>query len=131
MDVSMPPVVVLIVCKTLMAHTPVPETGYEGRAWAIEDGKMQCRREEIALTSMGDDTFSMQDCMRAGIMMIPAWDAAHKGGSYRAWRVACPTPIKNYGKDGIKGTRDDETIGWQLPDCGRYEQVVCEKDIAI
>lgn len=131
MDLSMPPVVVLIVCKTLVAHAPVPETGYEGRDWAIEDGKLQCRREEVAMTSAEDTTFSMQDCMRAGIMMIPTWDASHRGGNYRVWRVACPTPIKNYGPDGIKGTKDDKTIGWHIPDCGRYEQVVCEKDIAI
>jgi predicted RNA-binding Zn-ribbon protein involved in translation (DUF1610 family) len=132
MGVPMPPVVVLIVCKSMIVGPGIPETGWENRAWVIEDGKMQCRREEVQLYSPEEaQSFSANDCGRAAIMAIPQWDEQHKGSNYRAWRVACPVPVMNTGKDGIKGTPDDEVVDWVLPDCGHPETVVCEKDIAI
>lgn len=131
MGVPMPPVVVLIVCKSMIVGPGLPETGWEQRAWVIEDGKMQCRREVIQMTSAEDTTFSKMDCMRAGIMAIPQWDQAHRSGSYRGWKVACPVPVVDTGPDNIPGTADDTIIDWTLPDCGSRETVVCEKDIAI
>lgn len=134
MAAPMPPVVVLIVCKTLVAGLGNPDTGWEDRVWAIEDGKMQCRRIEQEMTPgplESSPEFTPMQCQRDGIMAMAEWDAHNRGSAYRAWRVACPTPVKNTGPDGIKGTADDQIIDWTLPDCGHPDTVYCEQDIAI
>lgn len=140
LDVLMPAVVALIICKTAIAGPPDPNagfTGVENREWVYENSKMVCRRLEVALIDPAElqgapsVSFTMPECMAAAIRVAVEWDLAHKSSSYRAWRVACPTPIKNYGEDGMKGTKDDKIVGWKLPDCGHRETVTCEVDTEI
>ena len=137
----MPAVVVLILCKTVSvgdgADANSDFTTWQVREWAYENSMMTCRREVVALEDAGamgggpTVPFTPHACMFAGIMAIPEWESKHKNSQYRVWRVACPTPIKNYGADGLKGTPDDETVDWVLPDCGHPDTVICEKDSAI
>lgn len=138
--VPMPAAVVLIACKTILLAEPDPNegfTGHQNREWAYEHSKMVCRRYEVQMSDIDElkgakaQAFNQQRCQRAAIMLIPQWDSQHRSSSYRAWRVACPTPIKNTGKDGIKGTADDEIISWQMPECGHRGTIVCEMDTAI
>lgn len=136
-DVPMPPEVVLIVCKTKRGD-PVNDdpnakwTGVENREWLIEDSKLQCMRHEIQVFDQAEaqgadyQPFNHHRCMAAGIMIGVSWDMSHKSSKYRFWKVACPTPIKNYGPDGIKGTPDDRIVGWKMPECGHRDTVVCE-----
>ena len=131
---DMPPYVVLIVCKVAMLPmTPLEEhnakyTGYEKTEWAIEHGKMQCRRHEIQVydadLAKGADAvpFSQNRCQRTGIMEGAKWNATHS--RYKWWRTACPTPMVN--------TETGKIVGWKLPDCGaNYGQVICEQDTQI
>ena len=78
MAIPMPAVVVLIVCKTVVAGPEDPNaayTGYENRKWATEHSMMMCRRQEVQLfdqsEAMGADAqpFNMQRCQRSGIML--------------------------------------------------------------
>ena len=142
MGVPMPAVVVLIVCKVAYG-APDPNqdfTKHYNMSWAYEHSMMQCNREVIALEDSAFHSataknqaatrpFTINDCQRAGIMEGAKFNAKNK--HYQWWRTACPTPIKNYGRDGIKGTADDETVDWVIPDCGHRDTVVCEKDSAI
>ena len=132
MPVPMPSAVVLIVCKTVIAGEPDVNskwTGYENRAWAVEHGMMQCRRQEVELydqsAAMGAaaQPFNQQRCQRASLMLGVQWDQSHKSSSYRFWRVACPVPIIN--------TITGEVIAWKMPECGHRDTVVCEVDTAI
>lgn len=119
MPVPMPAVVVLIVCKTVIAG-PADQnaayTGYENRAWATEHSMMVCRRLELPR----DPTLP---CNKGAIMTAVQWDAQNRGSSYRTWRVACPVPTIN--------TITGEIIAWTLPECGHRETVRCEGDTAI
>ena len=138
--VSMTPIIVLIVCKVMSAG---PEdqnasyTGWKNLKWATELSKMICRRQEVSVVDIDEikgakaTPFSQMRCQRAAIMLMGQWDQDHTNSSYRSWRVACPVPVKSFGKDGIKGTNDDETIGWHLPACPDRGTVVCEVDSAI
>lgn len=134
MAALMPPVVVLIVCKVVLAGPPDQNadfTHWDNLQWAIENSKMVCRREEVEMTDPAADagakpqSFTPDACMHSAIMLIPAWDAAHASGSYRVWRVACPVPIH---KDQSPAS---PIIGWTLPPCGHEDTVVCLVDSAI
>ena len=56
MGVSMPAVVVLIVCRTVLAG-PVDQnsdkTGWENRDWEYQNSMMICRRQEVQLFDLG------------------------------------------------------------------------------
>jgi hypothetical protein len=132
MAVPMPPVAVLIVCKTLLIGEPdlnAEFTRYQNREWLIESGMMICRRNEVSLydsaVDMGADErpFTTLECQRSGIMLGAEWDAGHPNSQYRFWRVACPVPTVN--------TETGEVLSWVLPDCGHQDTVICEKDTAI
>lgn len=117
-DVTMPAEIAVFVCKTVEAGPPDQNAEFtksENRAWAIEDGKMQCRREKV--------TFGGMSCAQASIVAGAEWNNANRGGSYRAWLVACPTPTIN------SITR--EVIAWDLPACPHRDIVVCDNDVAI
>lgn len=140
MPASMPAVVVLIVCKTVMSG---PEdqnsqyTGWENRDWAYENSMMTCHRHEIQMfdpaEAQGSDPvpFNSMSCMSAAIRLATQWDLEHRASAYRTWRVACPVPIMNTGSDGIEGTPDDQVVGYKLPECGHPDTVVCETDSQI
>lgn len=140
MSVSMPAITILILCKTIVSG---PEdqnskyTGYENREWAYEYSKMVCKTEVIDLqdkalieatpeSPVTPRPFTLNDCQRAGILEGSKWNDTHASSPYRWWRTTCPTPKKNYGADGIKGTLDDETVDWIIPDCGHRDTVTCE-----
>ena len=136
-DVSMLPVVVLIVCKTVL----LPSTGvdaensaftkHENREFAVEHGMLVCRREEVQMfdtaEAQGADpqTFNQQRCTASAVRLGSQWDIDHTGtnNSYRTWRVACPTPMID--------TQTGKIVGWVLPDCGHRDTVLCEKDSVI
>lgn len=135
MPVSMPAVIVLIVCKTVLAGPPDQNAGFtksENRDWATPNSMMVCRREEVQMIDQAEDQgadpqgFNQQRCQRSAMMLGPQWDASHQSSSYRFWRVACPVPIVRKNQDG-----SEDIIAWKLPDCGHRETVVCEVDTAI
>ena len=132
--IDMPPFVVLIVCKVALAPmTPIEEsnsrfTGHHKSEWAIEHGKMICRRHEIQMYDSDaakgaiPQGFNKNRCQRAGIMEGSRWNETHK--RYKWWRTACPTPIVD--------TRTGRIIDWQMPDCGaNFGRVICERDTQI
>jgi hypothetical protein len=132
MPVPMPAIAVLIVCKTVLAGDPDPNadfTHWQPREWAIEQGMMICRRNEVSLYDSAVDQgaderpFTTLECQRSGIMLGAEWDIAHPKSAYRFWRVACPVPTVN--------TETGEVLAWTLPDCGHQDTVICEKDTAI
>ena len=52
MGVHIPPILVVIACKTVLAGAPDQNaafTNYENREWATEHSMMVCRRHEIQL----------------------------------------------------------------------------------
>lgn len=133
--VPMPAVVVLIVCKTVIAGPPdqnASATHSENRDWATENAMMVCRREEVQMYDRAEDAgaqpqpFNETRCQRSAMMLGPNWDASHMASPYRFWRVACPVPIVRKNSDG-----SEDVIAWKLPDCGHRETVVCEVDTAI
>lgn len=142
MGVQIPPILVLIVCKTVLAG-PLDEnakfTGYENLEWATEHSMMVCRRNEVQLydpvegmkLSPVDDpapalshNFAIaSQCARAGIRLAIDWDQAHRNTRWRVWRVGCPTPIVDM--------RTGTVIGYKLPECGHRDTVICETDSVI
>ena len=131
---DMPPFVVLIVCKVALTPVgPVAEhnarfTGHHQSVWAIEHGKMHCRRHEIQVydqaRAQGADaqSFNKNRCQRAGIMQGSKFNETHK--KWKWWRTACPTPIVDL--------RTGKVLGWQMPDCGGERgTIVCESDTSI
>jgi hypothetical protein len=133
MGVPMPPVVVLVFCKVVLAGPADQNAGYTGHQnlqWDTEHSQMICRRQEIQLFDMsaaqGADPkpFSQFDCWRSGFQIGAQWDATHQTSKYRFWRTACPVKVVN----SITG----EVIAWKIPECGRYDgTVVCEGDITL
>ena len=146
MAVSMPAILILVLCRTVASYDPSSDvdqvnssfTKHVPREWAYEGSMMVCRTEVVALEdsalvaaspkSPADARpYTINDCQRAGIMEGSKWNVTHASSKYRWWRTTCPAPIKNYGADGIKGTRDDEIVGWQKnPGCGHRDTVKCE-----
>jgi hypothetical protein len=142
MGVQIPPILVLIVCKTVSAGALDENarfTGYENLEWATEHSMMVCRRNEIQLydpvegmkLNASDDpapplnpNFAVaSQCARAGIRLATDWDQTHKNSRWRVWRVGCPTPIVD--------TRTGTVIGYKLPECGHRDTVICETDSVI
>ena len=140
--VNIPPVLVLIVCKTVLAGPPDQNaafTHYENREWAIEHSMMVCRRHEIQLFESAEGVqlgpnddpapalnpnFSLGgQCARAGIRLATDWDQGHQNTPWRVWRVGCPTPIVDL--------RTGTVIGYKLPECGHRDTVICETDSVI
>ena len=136
MAVSMPAVVVLIVCKTVFlgGDQNTEYTGWENRDWAYQNSMMICRRQEVQMydpaEAQGADPlpFSTMACMASAIRLASQWDREH--GDYKTWRVACPVPMKS-DETGDGPTPDDPIVGWVLPDCGHKDTVICETDSAI
>jgi hypothetical protein len=134
MAVPMPAIAILIVCKAVLVPDSIPDenesfTHHQQLEWLIQDRKMICRRNEVALydsaVDMGADErpFTTLECQRSGIMLGAEWDIAHPKSQYRFWRVACPVPTVN--------TETGEILSWVLPDCGHRDTVICEGDTAI
>jgi hypothetical protein len=142
MGVQIPPILVLIVCKTVIAGPPdhnAAYTKYENLTWATEHSMMVCRRHEVQLydpaegmrltpaddpaPALNPNLAMASQCARAGIRLATDWDQAHKNTRWRVWRVGCPTPIVD--------TRTGTIIGYKLPECGRRDTVICETDSVI
>ena len=139
MAVPFPTVVVLIVCKTVLAGPAdqnSDKTGWENRDWAYENSMMVCRRQEVQMfdqaEAMGADPqpFSAQICAASAVRIWSEWDVAHRSGPWRTWRVACPVPMKQ-DLTGNGPSPDDPIVGWVLPDCGHRDTVICETDSVI
>jgi len=132
-DEPMPPIVVMIVCKTVPDPVSTDEitvwndkvTGHRSRDWAIEDGKMHCRRSQVQLYNHGnpDATLTPDACVRSAISMAMKWEQEHFSSDWMVKWVACPTP----GMD----LRSGRIVQWIIPDCGHRETTVCENDIVI
>lgn len=136
--VPMPAVVVLVLCRVISAGPEDQNASFtkaQNLQWDLTDAKMHCRRQEVQLYDASVDQgadpkpFTQMDCWRAGILIGSQWDASHPNSKYRLWRVACPVPLKN--TMGTEDTRDDQIVGWSMPDCGHREFVVCDMDTAI
>jgi hypothetical protein len=142
MGIQIPPVLVLIVCKTVLAGPPDQNAAYtkwENLEWATQHSMMVCRRNEIQLydpvegmkLSPADDpapplnpNFAIaSQCARAGIRLATDWDQAHRNTPWRVWRVGCPAPIVD--------RRTGALIGYKLPECGHRDTVICETDSVI
>jgi hypothetical protein len=142
MSVQIPPVLVLVVCKTVLAGPPDQNTAFthwQNREWATEHSMMVCRRNEIQLydpvegmkLNPADDpvlplrpNFAIaSQCARAGIRLSMDWDQAHINTPWRVWRVGCPAPIVDL--------RTGALIGYKLPECGHRDTVICETDSVI
>ena len=139
MAVSMPAVVVLIVCKTVLAGPAdqnSDKTGWENRDWVYENSMMVCRRQEVQMfdqaEAMGADPqpFSAQICAASAVRIWSEWDVSHRSGPWRTWRVACPVPMKQ-DLTGNGPSPDDPIVGYVLPDCGHRDTVICETDSVI
>ena len=142
MGVQIPPVLVLIVCKTVIAG-PADQnaafTNYENREWATQHSMMVCRRHEIQLfdpaegvqfgpaqapTPALNPNFALaSQCARAGIRLATDWDQSHRNTPWRVWRIGCPSPIVDL--------RTGTVIGYKLPECGHRDTVICETDSVI
>lgn len=142
MTISVPPILVLIVCKTVLAG-PLDEnakrTGYENLEWATEHSMMVCRRNEVQLYDpaegarlnpkddpappLNPNLAVASQCARASVQLALDWDNAHRGTKWRVWRVGCPAPIVD--------RRTGAVIGYKLPECGRRDTVICETDSVI
>jgi hypothetical protein len=142
MGVTIPPVLVLIVCKTVLAGAPDQNsafTNWQNLEWATEHSMMVCRRNEIQLydpvegmrLSATDDPApplnpnfaDFGQCARAGIRLSMDWDDSHRNTPWRVWRVGCPSPIVD--------TRTGTVIGYKLPECGHRDTVICDVDSVI
>ena len=142
MGIHIPPVLVLIVCKTVLAGPPDQNTAYtkwENLDWATEHSMMVCRRNEIQLydpvegmrlTATDDPAPPLNpnfadasQCARAGVRLATDWDQAHRNTPWRVWRVGCPAPIVDM--------RTGALIGYKLPECGHRDTVICETDSVI
>ncbi len=143
MGVQIPPVLVLIVCKTVLAGPPDQNAAFthcENREWATQHSMMVCRRNEIQLYDPGgrhaaqpgstiplrplNPNFAMaSQCARAGIRLATDWDQSHRNTPWRVWRVGCPSPIVDL--------RTGTVIGYKLPECGHRDTVICETDSVI
>jgi hypothetical protein len=142
MGIQIPPVLVLIVCKTISggpADQNEAYTHWQNLDWATEHSMMVCRRNEIQLydpvegmrLSPVDDPApplnpnfaDAGQCARAGIRLATDWDEAHRNTPWRVWRVGCPAPIVDM--------RTGALIGYKLPECGHRDTVICETDSVI
>jgi hypothetical protein len=142
MGIHIPPVLVLIVCKTVIAGPADQNSAYthwQNLEWATEHSMMVCRRNEIQLYDpvegmqlhpnddpappLNPNFAELGQCARAGIQLSMDWDDAHRNTPWRVWRVGCPSPIVD--------TRTGTVIGYKLPECGHRDTVMCETDSVI
>jgi hypothetical protein len=132
MGVQIPPVLVLIVCKTISAGAPDQNsvfTHWENLKWDIPNSMMVCRRNEVQLYDPAEGmninpNFTItEQCARAGVTLATEWDQAHRNTPWRVWRIGCPAPIVD--------VRTGALIGYKLPECGHQDTVVCETDSVI
>ena len=142
MGVQIPPILVLIVCKTVLAGPPDPNAAFtraENREWATQHSMMVCRRNEVQLYDPAEgmqigpnddpvrpltpDFANFGQCARAGIRLSMDWDESHRNTPWRVWRVGCPSPIVDM--------RTGTVIGYKLPECGHRDTVICEVDSVI
>lgn len=136
------PDLVLIVCKTKLAGPPDQNesfTHWQNREWDTEGSMMVCRRLEVQLydptegaklRANDDPAFPLTpnfadagQCARAGIRLSMDWDQAHEATPWRVWRVGCPVPMID--------SQTGRIVGYQLPDCGHHDTVICEVDSVI
>ena len=139
MAVSFPAVVVLIVCKTVLAGPAdqnSDKTGWENRSWEYKNSMMVCQRREVQMTDPAEDQgaqpqgFNTQRCWASAIFLGAQFDMSHRTSAYRTWRVACPVPMFN-DVTGDGPSPDDPIVGYVLPDCGHRDTVICETDSVI
>ena len=142
MAVHVPPILVLIACKVVMAANPDPNAGFthvENMQWATEDSMMICQRQEVDLydpvegmrsnqadnpvPALSPDFADYEQCARAGVMQAMHWDQLHRNTPWRVWRIGCPTPIVDL--------RTGMLIGYKLPECAHRDTVVGEIDSEI
>jgi hypothetical protein len=140
--VQIPSVLVLIVCKTVVAGPPDQNaafTHHENLDWATENSMMVCQRHEIELFDPAEgaqlrpnddpapplsSNFALaSQCAAAGIRLATDWDQGHRETPWRVWRIGCPTPIVDL--------RTGTVIGYKLPECGHRDTVICETDSVI
>jgi hypothetical protein len=142
MGIQIPPILVLIVCKTVSGGPDDQNssfTHWQNLEWATENSMMVCRRHEVQLydpaegvkLNEGDDPAAplnpdfadFGQCARAGMQLQMDWDERHRNTPWRVWRVGCPSKIVD--------TRTGKVIGYKLPECGHRDTVVCEVDSVI
>jgi hypothetical protein len=136
---TMPNVLVLIVCRVLTTGEPDPNTHWQNTEWDMSGGVMHCKREQVELYDPAPDSgadpvpFSPIACMRAAMMLGPAFDvdATDAKRPWRFYKAACPVKVMN--DNGTPNDpRDDTQIGWAIPPCPESRGVlVCESDTAI
>jgi len=125
MAVPMPAIVILFVCRVVIAGPADQNAGYTGSenlAWDYTNSIMHCKRVEVQLD--GEGAFTPIKCQRAAIEEGARYNVTHKGGRYRWWRSACPVRIAN--------TITGETIDWltEVP-CPHRDVAVCEMDVVL
>ena len=135
MAVSIPPVLVLFVCKVALVGVPDVNSGYTGALpleWATENSMMICRRHEVQMFDPAEaqgaaplePNFANQtQCARAAMMLGMDWDMKHLKSNWRVWKVGCPAPIIDIKTGAV--------IGYKLPECNHRDTVICETDSAI
>ena len=119
----MPAVIVLYVCRVIIAGPGLAATGWENLDWQRDiDDRMLCKRIELPMFNPGDEraAFTPERCIRASVQTATQWDQDHRAGAYRVWRTGCPAPILDL--------RTGEVIAWQLPSCPHPEMAVCLDD---
>jgi hypothetical protein len=143
MAVTIPPILVVIVCRVALSASPVADsnsefTHWQNLEWATENSMMQCRRHEVTLydpdegkpDANGNPTPPLEadftqktQCARAAMALAMDMDQKFGNRPWRVWRVGCPAPIVD--------TRTGALIGYKLPECGHQDTVHCEIDSAI
>ena len=142
MSVQIPPILVLIVCKTISGGEPdmnAAWTHVENLKWDTPNSMMLCRRLEVQLYDpvegqklnpsdnpappLNPSFNEWGQCARAGVTLSKSWDDQHHNTPWRVWRVGCPAPIVDEKTGAI--------VGYKLPECGHADTVVCETDSVI
>ena len=139
MAIHIPPILVVVACKVVMAANPDPNAALENTQWATENSMMVCQWHEVDLYDPGEGMQINQadnpapalnpnfadhgQCARAGITLAVDWDQAHDNTPWRVWRIGCPAPIVDL--------RTGTMIGYKLPECGHRDTVVCQTDSEI
>ena len=109
MAVHIPPILVVIACKVVMAASQDPNAAFthvENTEWAAENSMMVCQRNEVELydpvegmqlnqaddpvPALNPDFTDHGQCARAGITLATEWDQAHRGTPWRVWRIGLP-----------------------------------------
>jgi hypothetical protein len=124
MAVHIPPILVVIACKVVMAGNPDPNASFthvENTVWATENSMMVCQRHEVDLydpvegmqlnpsdqpvPALNPNFADHGQCARAGIALAVDWDQAHRNTPWRVWRIGCPSPIVDLRSGALAVTR--------------------------